>query len=1234
MSWKRLIIYSGAAVAVVCVMLLAALWLLVPRLIDPESVKARLESEISKSVEFDLGFKDARLVFFPRPHMEITAPAFKLPGRLKGSAGSILVYPRILPLLTGNVRVSRVALRAPEVGVELPGITPGIEEKLKRLSAKKISDAFARILAPLTPPAPLAAVLKEIEVELIGGNVELLRDSRPVFSFHDLHAELFFPAGGLRVKLEGGSNLFERISFRGEAGTGRGEFRPNGRVKIKKLDPGPLLRFFSPEYARRVTPSAMDLDVSIEPTGEGVGGETGGIRVEASGPLADITLHADGEDFLMEGREFRGGIVIEDEKTTLFVTGLDLTSPKLSVTGNLSVYPEESLLEIDSAGVELSSVRAAAMVLANENPGVKKTFTVVRGGRLPGISVRARARSIADFFEKGNYLVNLSMRGGKIHIPKVNLDFDEVNGEMVISEDILLGQKLEGRMRGSRGVDTELRIGITDEEETLHIETNVDSDLAELPDTLRLLVKNKALLKEVDLISTISGRARGRLVVGESTRDPEVRIDISDFSAMAGYERVPHAIEVTRGGFHYGPDGIMLKGLNGTVGKSSFSGITAGLRLGKTPYFDKLTGGATISTNELYPVITKITGPELLSKHIRATSGLLKFSSMEVTGPILRPGEWVFDLKGEFDDFFLDAAFLPAPVKMRSGGFEATPTRLKIDKARADILDAQLNVSAGFSGYLEGFAKLAQGSLTISGDMGPEAAGRFHEAAGLPKGLELRAPSSLSKADIKWDRSGRMEFDASLSLREGTELSIDMSRSQDVLVIRKLDIRDGTSRASIGLVLKGDTLGVSFAGRLTEETLDGLLYTNTILKGWVEGDFSADFRAGPKGRFIAQGRLKGENVFLPMPAGSPVKLINFSVHGEEGNVMVDPMVFTWMEYLYTLTGDFSATKDTLLIDMDLSTDGIMLEETLKALGTDREKKGAEKERFVRIPPFKGNLRVRSKTLTFKGFTWRPFDADILFSPGRKVVTVSRAELCGISTPGSVEVTSGLIRLDFKPTAANRDFPPTMACLFDKGDLITGKFSLDSTITAQGGSDELAKKIAGNWALKADEGRIYRLEALAKLLAVLNVTEILRGEVPDIMESGFAYRTISAKGGVEGERVIISEGFLDGPSMELAGEGEVNLKDKTIDMKVLFAPLKTADFIIKQIPIVEEILGGTLVSIPVRVKGDIKDPKITYLSPGDIGSGLVEIMKRTLQAPFKIIEPVINGEKKPDKQKAE
>jgi hypothetical protein len=53
-----------------------------------------------------------------------------------------------------------------------------------------------------------------------------------------------------------------------------------------------------------------------------------------------------------------------------------------------------------------------------------------------------------------------------------------------------------------------------------------------------------------------------------------------------------------------------------------------------------------------------------------------------------------------------------------------------------------------------------------------------------------------------------------------------------------------------------------------------------------------------------------------------------------------------------------------------------------------------------------------------------------------------------------------------------------------------------------------------------------------------------------------------------------------------------------------------------------VLGGTLVSIPVRVSGNIADPDVAPFSPTAVGSDLLGLIRRTLKVPFRIIQPLL------------
>ena len=67
---------------------------------------------------------------------------------------------------------------------------------------------------------------------------------------------------------------------------------------------------------------------------------------------------------------------------------------------------------------------------------------------------------------------------------------------------------------------------------------------------------------------------------------------------------------------------------------------------------------------------------------------------------------------------------------------------------------------------------------------------------------------------------------------------------------------------------------------------------------------------------------------------------------------------------------------------------------------------------------------------------------------------------------------------------------------------------------------------------------------------------------------------------------VEKAYIGGKSLDIIAEGEVDLGKQKIDMVVLVAPFSTINWLIRHTPILGTIMGGTLISIPTRVSGDL------------------------------------------------
>jgi hypothetical protein len=270
-------------------------------------------------------------------------------------------------------------------------------------------------------------------------------------------------------------------------------------------------------------------------------------------------------------------------------------------------------------------------------------------------------------------------------------------------------------------------------------------------------------------------------------------------------------------------------------------------------------------------------------------------------------------------------------------------------------------------------------------------------------------------------------------------------------------------------------------------------------------------------------------------------------------------------------------------------------------------------------PVQGAVKVNLGAFVYDDhFTWAPFQADVTFSPQKVEVEATHAVLCGISTPGVLEWNRKGISLDLKPIAEDQELAPTAECLRGEQVKVTGLYNLKGLVRGQGKPDELIRALQGNLELSATDGRIQRHIPLQKLFAYLNLTESLKGEIPDMSKEAFPYKSIMIKADIRDGQCVVSEAIIDSASIEIIGEGHIDFLHKTMDLTILVAPLRTIDWFVKRIPIVRGILQGTLFAIPVKVEGGWDDPTVTALAPSAIGSRLKGIMKRLFQVPFEFM----------------
>lgn len=1200
------ILFRGAVSMGTLLFLVVILALLAPRFIDLKPEILKIFNHMVHKAGGKVSLKRADFSLLPHPCAVIRHVNLSIPEKTSGTIESLTIYLKIIPLLRGNVQLDRIQVDSFDFRTELPQIPPQKKEGTSAFSLTTMEEKTTSVLTFV------ASELPDLTLSLEKGKVRFFKENKPLFELRDIQASTVLPPRRFKIDLSCTSDLGETLFFAISLDPQKSD--GSGHLSLVRFQPQSFINYLFPEAAERIADSQINLDLDLKTKGF----KTFQGEIQASVP--HLTLYDGHEKMIFKTGEIKGNFYKDKDQTTVSLSRFDSSYPRLNLTGELSVNQalSQARLKLEGKNVDADSTRKAALRLAGKINDVRKVFDIVRSGTVPHITFNAQGNSLKDLSKLENMVIDLSMINGEVFIPKADLDLKKLNGKGTISRGILDAGNLDARIGNSHASEGSVRLGLKGKDAPIHVDALIQADLTELPPILNRFVKNEIFRGELSRVKNVQGKALGRLLLHGTLKNIGVNVDVSNFSLSARYQRLPAPVKIGKGHFLYDKAEVAVKDVTGSMGNSSFSQLSAAVGRGKELTLAVTGAASEIAMDEVYPWLVSFQNIRRALKNFKSVKGTVSLNALDLSGPLLKPANWHFKITGGMRDFVLDLSFFPGPLTVAKGNFEAVPEKLSFTKARAGILDASCGASGNLSDYLKGVREL---NLSFEGNLGPEAVQWVSNLTDLPSELRVRPPLSVSNAHLVWERNTKTSFSGNFSVKEGPGVALNLLRNSEELEVKNLEIRNAKSLASFYVLFKKKEIDLKFSGSLEKKTLDHLLKENSFLTGWIQGDFQAHI---PMERLIdstAQGNLQGGDFGHPPQVKAPVKINGFSLGASGNRLTVNSASLLFGDIPLELQGNISTSARELMLDMDLSANGLDWNRIGKLLEKKGENKDAERSVRVGNTPLRGTIRVKSDHFKYGNYTWNPFQADVILSDGGITIGVTEADLCGIQWIGIVKTDHQKLQFDFDPIAKSQDLNSSLACLWDKKGLMNGKFDFRAEISAQEKNGELLKSLEGNLEFKARKGRIYQFNILAKIFALLNVTEIFVGRLPDLAEEGFGYNSITMKGKLRGEKLLLEEGIIDGASMKIVYDGEIDLLNKTINLTVLVAPLRTINTIIEHIPLINHILHG-FISIPVQVTGSLADPTVIPLSPSAVGAGLLGILKKTIRLPIKIIELIL------------
>ena len=1200
----------------VLALLMASLLLaIIPVLIERWLNQYDLQSAFREATGGSVSTGTIKLRVLPAPYLTVHGGQLDIPGLAKGTWQEMRIHPALKSLLSGQIRFHKIRIMGPDIRLNTGPATRDEEPEhplAERLTAaylhSLLTEASGKVgygLQWLIAHAPAGGI------QIDDGRLQLV--GNPAYASVSLDAidtRLTLATNAIRVDLKAKAGLIETLHIAGtiDAGKQTGQLT----LRFDHLDAAHLsaLMGLDPQLAR--TTGLLSGEMAI--------GFKGPHRIESrlAFRLPELTLQRLEVPLRLRNIGFAGVVSIDETSVKLDVNRLDIDTPRLNATGYLQAGGDAPGLRVhlEGRGIEIAEARQTTLALVGDNQTAVAIFNVLRAGHVPWVTWQTAGPNAAALSAFRNMKLTGEVRAGQLFIPRADLELTDVNGVAEIAEGVLHGDRLSARHLATTGRDGQLWIdfGADDDPLFLEIDTHLQ-DVGQLPPLLAQWVTNAPFREELRRIQEVHGEARGLLILDSlNGRGLEVTADVAQCQLTAVYDRIPWELQIEKGQVRYAPGRIAVDQMQGLIGANRFADVRARVEFDHPAqlYIDEARLNIDLKT--VVPWLTSLEALAPMAREHRITGEHLTIDRLQLQGPFFTPPQWTYHITGRVDRWQLTTDKLPDRLHFRNFVFETDERSFRVRTTSLKALDTDLTAS-GHTTFKDG--RFRSAAVQFKGTLGHRADKWINDLYAPDEDFWLtQTPLVISTATIDWIRGEPTAIAADFTTSKGVRVLLSMEWQRDAFRKERIQIRDGEHQAIVSTDRRHDQVALAFEGTLTAKTLDRLLLSNPFPSGRIKGDFQAAIVPAQPIRSTARGQLTATNIALPLEIAHKIHISQLQLTAEDNLLRIAPSAFLVDDNWHTLEGDIRLAADRYRID--LRHEGAYYE--LPA--ADPPRGGAHLEAYLKLP-VEGRIQSQLSLLKWGGQRWIPMKTTSTLTPGKWFIHLDEAELCGIQTTGTVVLETDQIALDLDHETHDRALNPALECLLAKSGLIDGRFNLEGRLAGEAPPEVLAQSLNGDFEFEAEDGRIYRFDLLGRILATINLTELVRGKKSDLMGEGLAYRKIDIEAQLRDNVLTLDKALIDGASAEIAAKGSLDLTAKELDLIVLVAPLKTVDALVKFTPIVNTWLEGTLVSIPVKVSGHFEDPDIVPLSPSAVGDSLLNLLRNTIQLPLKLVEPLFD-----------
>lgn len=729
---KKFSIWLSVSLGIVLI-LIALAFFITSKLVQKESMKEKIHSLISKKVGGEVSYQSMNLYFFYWPHVVIKNGEFSVPGKFNGRFDTIVVYPKILPLLFGNFELSTLRFYKPDITIILPDKfdEPESEDK-KAFSFDEYKVQIVNILKHLNSHE------KGLDARIEYGKLFFTNSKENLLSLDNLNAVISFPNDTLSYKISSNSNISQSILFKGWINTK--SYDAKGSINLGGFKPHMLLKYILPNNDL-ISESKIDMDLNYQSK------ELKVLQGNLVLKNPELTLSKGDKEFKISGKEIDADIYFDENKSVFTLNNAEFAYPDIKASGEHKIDKSLKKINLNLKGndINVESSRDAVLFVAGGDRIVDLIFDIVRGGTISEITLEASGENFRDLWNKGNYEVKGSMTDGKIFVPIGDFDLVEVSGDAVIGEGRLEGKNLRAKSGNSLGYDGTFLIGLEGPIGPLNLDISIDSDASEIPSILKKFIDDEGLIYELSLIDNIKGKASGKLKLGDTKKSPQTSVYISKLDIMADYKRVPEPVSIKGNKFQFVDKSIEFENLDVNIGNFTSPQTTVSFHW-KDEKFIKLSSKETnLDLSVLFPLLSsfEIIRPHL--RHIESMAGSAFFSTIDFTGPVSQSYEWEIDALGNINKIDVNLEDFGSVMTISKAEIQSSSQDMTLSNASIQIKDSVISAGAVLNDYFRDNLKF---TMDFHGDMLADEAKLFSDYFSVPEQLNFNSPISISDSSL------------------------------------------------------------------------------------------------------------------------------------------------------------------------------------------------------------------------------------------------------------------------------------------------------------------------------------------------------------------------------------------------------------------------------------------------------------------------------------------------------